>query len=337
MSSRPSVNSSVGGMLSRIPVLVEVMDRKNCLDPSHWHNYTQIWYVLRGTLLHNIDGEFHEQPPGGCAVVLPYTMHSVDARDDGEGVYMLSISYEDTFLSNRGYSIFSYFKERAFFDGFKIPLYTVFSPSDKERADAIAHGMIEEFGRHKEMCFDKLSDFLADLLHIVCTEPTGDSKGLEVVTDRAHMITKTISYMSANISKKFTLDELCAHACMSRCAFTKNFKLVTGMTSKEFLVSARIHRAGLLLTYTDKSLPEIAADVGFYDNAYLSRVFSEHYGVTPMTYREKNRVTAYAQDEIYRKRWAWYFDDNDPYTNGLLYSSPPQKIQSLSTFRKKEG
>ncbi len=311
MTVRPVVSSGENGKFSRLPIIVEVMERSNQLDPVHWHNYTQIWYVLRGTLLHSIDGQFYEQPPGACAVVLPYTVHSIDARDDGDGVYMLSISFEDRSLSARGYSIFSYSKERAFFDGFKIPHYIELSGENKEHMDAIAYNMIEEFGKHKKMSFDKLADLLAGLLHSICLEPADNNKGLEVVADRAHMITKTVAYIASNISKKFTLDELCAHACMSRCAFTKNFKLVTGMTSKEFLTSMRIGRAGMLLTYTDKTLIEIAAEVGFYDNAHFLRAFVDHHGITPIAYREHNRDQAYILDDVYQKRWAWYYEDSE--------------------------
>ena len=306
MSGRPAI-SSTSGMLSHLPVLVEVYNRRSS-DPPHWHDYTQIWYVLRGSFRHSVDGVEYVQHEGECSVILPYTLHSVDSRDSSEDTCVLSISYADKFLTDRSYDIFSYSKLRARFEGFSIPANEKLTGARKTIADSLANAMIEEFSKHRAMSFDLIAEHLAAFLRNLCTEPAGSSHGLDAVAERAAAITETLQFIAQNLSLKHSLDSLCRRACMSRSAFTHNFKAVTGMTSKEFLLSERLQRTYALLVFSDKTVDEIAREVGFYDSAYLNNTFREKYGEPPVQYRLNHRSHALSEDAIFRKRWEWFFE-----------------------------
>lgn len=308
MSGRPATRSS-NEMLALLPVLVEVYNRRSS-DPPHWHDYTQIWYVLRGSLRHTFGDVEYIQREGDCAVILPYTLHSIDSRDC-EDTYALSISYTDRFLTDRGYDIFSYSKHRARFEGLSIPAHEVFAGARKTIADSLAIAMIDEFSKHRAMSFDLIAEHLAAFLRNLCREPAGSAHGMDTVAERAAVITDTLQYIANNLNKKHSLDSLCRRACMSRSAFTKNFKAVTGMTSKEFLLSERLQRTYSLLVFSDKTIDEIAREVGFYDSSYLNNAFREKYGETPTQYRQKHRAEAQRGDAVFRSRWAWFFDEEE--------------------------
>ena len=315
MAGRPSISIG-GGMLEQLPIIVETLKYRK-LDPMHWHDYTQIWYVLRGSLKHTLNGKEYIQRPGECAVVLPFTPHTIDGRESPEDTYILSISFADSFLTERGYSFFSYSKQHAHFGCRQIPEYTAFAGDELLRADEIAYSMLNEFSRHHEMSFDKLATFLAELLGLLCTEPSDKVCRIDAVIENSKAITEAIRYMAQNLDRKHSLDELSARACMSRCSFTKYFKSVTGMTSKEFLLTARLLKTSNLLVFTNNTLDEISEEVGFYDSAYLVRAFRESFGVSPMQYREQSRPTALEHDAIFRNSWAWFFDDDEEYGHGI--------------------
>jgi AraC-like DNA-binding protein len=42
------------------------------------------------------------------------------------------------------------------------------------------------------------------------------------------------------------------------------------------------------LASTDKTITEIAMEVGFSDSNYFSRVFHQETGISPLTFRRKN-------------------------------------------------
>lgn len=306
LGSRPSMNSE-SGILSQFPVLVENLAYRS-IDPSHWHEYTQIWYIRRGNILHTINGVEHMQREGECAVIFPYTAHSLDARATEDDAEIISISFFDSGLSSRGFDIFTYSCEYARFCGMHIPAYVSLSGERRERADSLISAMREEFSRHRNMSVDLLASLLADFIKNLCTEPavmSADSVSLE---ERAASITDVIRYIAENLRLKHSLDSLCKRTCMSRSSFIRNFKAVTGMTSKEFLLSERLQKAYTLLVFTDKSLGEIASEVGFYDSAYFNNAFREKYGEPPAQYRLNHRASALEGDAIFRKRRAWFLD-----------------------------
>jgi AraC-like DNA-binding protein len=47
-----------------------------------------------------------------------------------------------------------------------------------------------------------------------------------------------------------------------------------------------VNQAQQLLLDTDKSITEIAMDVGFSDSGYFSRVFRREVGLSPTDYRQ---------------------------------------------------
>ncbi len=49
----------------------------------------------------------------------------------------------------------------------------------------------------------------------------------------------------------------------------------------------RINAACELLTTTDRTIADIAGDVGFYDQSHLTNEFVRRKGLTPARYRER--------------------------------------------------
>ena len=53
-----------------------------------------------------------------------------------------------------------------------------------------------------------------------------------------------------------------------------------------------MERAAVLLRETDKSLSEVAADVGFTSQSHFIQKFKKHHGVTPKEYQRISRIDA---------------------------------------------
>ena len=74
---------------------------------------------------------------------------------------------------------------------------------------------------------------------------------------------------------------------MSCTSFRSAFKKHTGVSPNEYIITQRISAACQLLVQTDKSISEIAAEVGYGDQYYFSRIFKKKMGVPPLGYRRK--------------------------------------------------
>lgn len=307
-TAHPSVINPYS-MLSRLPILVEILDRKIKESP-HWHDYVQIWYCLEGEMRHYIGDAEYIQRPGSCFVILPYIDHTIDTSVSEVTPRFLSLSFTDKFLTDRGYKFFSYFNKRANFEGRLLPMVCELDGDLREAADRLSASFLSEFGKHKDMSFDILAGYLADFLQLLCRDDV-DDHGIICIKDRANAITDSIRYMSENIGAKISLDDLCAVACMSRRMYTENFRTLTGTTSAKFLIRLRISTACTLLTFSDKTVSEIAEECGFHDKMRLAHVFAEYIGISPTAYRRRQRNPEIMEkDSLYRDKWAW-FDEKD--------------------------
>jgi len=79
-----------------------------------------------------------------------------------------------------------------------------------------------------------------------------------------------------------------AHAAaMSVETFIRWFKKHTGETPAAYVTRSRVRAAARLLVLTDRGIDDIAAETGFPNRYYLSRVFAVHMGCGPATFRRR--------------------------------------------------
>ncbi|GAB2540851.1 two-component regulator propeller domain-containing protein [Spirosoma aerophilum] len=86
----------------------------------------------------------------------------------------------------------------------------------------------------------------------------------------------------------FGVEPLASAIGMSRMHLNRKVKAMTGLTPNELIRVVRLKRAAELLL-TGVSISEVADRVGFDTPAYFSKVFKEHYLMTPSDYVEQNR------------------------------------------------
>lgn len=90
-------------------------------------------------------------------------------------------------------------------------------------------------------------------------------------------------YLAAHVRDKVTLDELAAHAGLSRYYLLRVFKRETGMTPHAYHVQLRLeHAKGLMLS--GLPLADVALDCGFTDQSHFSNAFRRYTGATPGQY-----------------------------------------------------
>ena len=77
---------------------------------------------------------------------------------------------------------------------------------------------------------------------------------------------------------------------LSRVQLYRKVKALTGMTPVEILRETRLKRAMQLLKTTDKTVSEIANEVGFATPGYFSSCFKKQYDKYPTDVREKLKV-----------------------------------------------
>lgn len=107
-----------------------------------------------------------------------------------------------------------------------------------------------------------------------------------VETEYPDFLNEMFYYIKRHYTEKITLDMLAKRYNINKYHLAKVFKRYSGTTIKEYIITNRMDRAKALLRYTDKSVEDIAAEVGFYDATHFIKMFREREKVTPMLYRK---------------------------------------------------
>lgn len=99
-------------------------------------------------------------------------------------------------------------------------------------------------------------------------------------------IQKAISYIESNYDKPMTLDDIARTAAMSRSYLANTFKLITGISPYEYLLTIRIEKAVEALRNSDQDVMTIALECGFSSTASFNKIFKKNIGITPSELRK---------------------------------------------------
>lgn len=94
-----------------------------------------------------------------------------------------------------------------------------------------------------------------------------------------------LDYIDRHYREKLTLETLAAFTGYNRTYLSTFFKLQTGTNFHEYLTRIRFQYAVRDLTYTDKSLTEVALDNGFPELKLFNARFRNTFGQSPAQYR----------------------------------------------------
>jgi transcriptional regulator GlxA family with amidase domain len=94
-----------------------------------------------------------------------------------------------------------------------------------------------------------------------------------------------VVWMERNLKHNLTLSAIARHARMSTRTLSRRFAQRVGLSPAQWVATARVRRAQLLLETTPLSIEDIAADAGFRSASVLREHFKSTVGVSPAAWR----------------------------------------------------
>ena len=74
---------------------------------------------------------------------------------------------------------------------------------------------------------------------------------------------------------------------MSRSTLTRKLKAITGRTPLELIRHIKMQHAQNMLKDKDRSVTEVAANLGYFNRKYFTACFKEEFGITPSEYQKQ--------------------------------------------------
>ncbi|MDR3439917.1 AraC family transcriptional regulator [Telmatospirillum sp.] len=143
---------------------------------------------------------------------------------------------------------------------------------------------LAERGRNGKLYAEHLG--LALAIHLLRSYADG-TKPLKMVTGglTARRLRLVADYMDAHLNQDISLGDLARTAGLSPHHFSDAFKTSTGRSPHRYLIDQRIRRAKELLLGSNRSITEIALDVGFANHSHFTDQFRKRTNTTPSRYR----------------------------------------------------
>jgi AraC family transcriptional regulator, transcriptional activator of pobA len=96
-----------------------------------------------------------------------------------------------------------------------------------------------------------------------------------------------LQHIKTSYSFKKTVESYAKDLNISTGHLNRICQTVTNQSPKDVIIDYFIAEAQLLLTHIDKTITEIAYQLGFEDPSYFARLFKQKMGCTPKAFREK--------------------------------------------------
>lgn len=100
-------------------------------------------------------------------------------------------------------------------------------------------------------------------------------------------IIRVQGHLREHLAEPVRVPDLARSAGFSTSHFAARFRAVTGFSVTEYVKRLRMARARALLTTSERSIAEVAREVGYPDQFYFSRQFHAVTGCSPRTFRNR--------------------------------------------------
>lgn len=119
-------------------------------------------------------------------------------------------------------------------------------------------------------------------------ESAVEDAGFEVMTLlREKKVEQAKRYVREHLSEPeaLRLSVLSRALATSPFHLSRTFSLTEGETLQDYIMRARMERAGQLLRETEKTVLDICGDVGLSSPSHFTKEFKKRFGQTPLNYR----------------------------------------------------
>ncbi|WP_281165094.1 helix-turn-helix transcriptional regulator [Liquorilactobacillus sicerae] len=104
---------------------------------------------------------------------------------------------------------------------------------------------------------------------------------------KATLIFLIQDYIYQHLNEPVDLNQMSKQLNYSKNYLCRIFKQATNQTIVDYANEQKIREVQSQLVFSNKSITEIAAMLGFYDQSYLTKLFKRYLGTTPIKFRQK--------------------------------------------------
>lgn len=265
---------------------IQKLDKVTEAQKPHTHEYFQIYFISKGTLVHHIKNESAHLNQGDMFIIPPGVTHYISPSPNTV-FYSLSFMedlFTEQFASNKLAKNFLNFLITKKIEYIK-PKITI-NPDEIFYVESVMAHILKEFQSKPFAYYDTVQ--ASTLLLVTMLAREYFSKTVHNVTEhfenKKQFILHCVEYIKNNFEEKITLDEISKKSAMSKSNFCALFLKVTGHSFNEYLNICRIQAA---TSYIQKGykITAIYGLCGYSDFSTFNRNFNKIMGMSPREYK----------------------------------------------------
>lgn len=235
-------------------------------------------YLTEGEAIMTIGSDTYRIEKDECLIVAAGQVFSFTNQDVNKGY---QCSFHSDFIASR-FGGGDFLKEFDFLRVWGNPRIRL----DRQHSafvHALMKRMVIEYSEHGLSTPGLLSSYLLALLCELnrAYQPSSDT----LTTTGAILTNRFRELIVENVRTVHQVADYAAMLHVSPNHLNKAVKGATGKPAVQWISEAILLEAKVLLYQSNLSVGEIAAQIGFFDQSYFSRMFKKHEGVTPSEFR----------------------------------------------------
>jgi AraC-like DNA-binding protein len=239
----------------------------------HTHSFTELFYVLNGSGVFNIENIQLNVKENDLVIVNPHVSHTESSKDSNPLEYIvigidglsLSIDNDSTILNTH-----------------KIYNYSKYNHEILSYINNLLYEVEQKDEYYEEICENLFQALIFNMKrrtksNLIFTPTNNINKECALVKN----------YIDIHYSSQLTLDHLASITHMNKYYLIHIFKKSLGTTPIDYLIERRTAMSKILLETTEYSMDQISQITGFTSQSYFNQIFKKRVGICPTQYRNQ--------------------------------------------------
>jgi len=258
---------------------------------SHYHDFIEMLYCLEGQYNIVIDGQNYCYSKGDLVIINSMEVHHITALGHSENQHIV-IRFSPELLYTTSQTIF----EAKYIMPFTMKTWShqkIFK--EKQLSNTfIPQAILEIYNEssHKNYGYElAIRNYIGNIFLWMIR--FWHSRGMDLNRqDQLNIkslrkLEKVLEHIDLNYDQPLQAKDMAKLSNMSYSYFSRIFKKTVKKSFTDYVNLVRITKSEHLLTTTDKTITEIATEVGFSTSSYFIEQFKRFKAITPKKYRSK--------------------------------------------------
>nr|WP_243269596.1 AraC family transcriptional regulator [Clostridium sp. 1001270J_160509_D11] len=250
---------------------------------SHWHDDLEFIVILEGKMSYEINGERIEISQGEGLFINSRQLHNGFSDEKQECKFICIVLHPSILCANEWFEN-KYIKSLLY----KNELEYIILKEEVSWQKRILDLLIDMYQSvDDELIYFKVQQSFFEICEIIFRNKDICVNSHNFNSLKLNTLKDMIGFIQKNYNKKITLIDIASsgNCCKSKCSAI--FKELLKQSPNQYLIDYRLDRSRNLLLSTDKTILEIAIEVGFNSSSYYCEAFRKKYSTSPTQYRKK--------------------------------------------------